>query len=156
MKTIGQRVVALREALGLGPSEAARLIGITQPSMWNIEHDVTKSLQGATLAKMCEVFRSTAEHIMFGAGHPSDEALPMIEAELLRILRLAEPALRLSILKSARGLAQVDRDSRKDDPNDVSDLIGLGDLLDITGKKVAPRPSKPVHKKKDANPRRAR
>lgn len=56
MKTLADRAVFAREKVGLKPAEAARLIGIKQPSLWAIENGVTRTLKGKTLTKMAEVY----------------------------------------------------------------------------------------------------
>ncbi len=58
--------------------ELAKRIGITQPSLSNIESGRTKELAGSTLANLCRVLRSTPDYIVFGRGpaHPESVAVP--------------------------------------------------------------------------------
>lgn len=56
MKTLAERAIEAREATGLSQAEAARLIGISQPSLWEIENGKSMSLKGPTLVKMAEVY----------------------------------------------------------------------------------------------------
>ena len=54
--TLAERAIWARENAGLTPAEAARQIGISQPSLSDIETGETKSLRGKTLVGMVKAY----------------------------------------------------------------------------------------------------
>lgn len=116
MENIGGRVKALRMAQGWSQTEAATHLSIKQPSLADIESGKTKSLAGLTLATMCRVFHTTAEYLMFGTAPHEDPELPLIEAEMLYMLRGMSPERRSALLESARGMFNAQNKSDKNNP----------------------------------------
>ena len=45
----GRKIAELRDALGLKQAELARLAGISQPTLWAIEHQMTKKPEADTM-----------------------------------------------------------------------------------------------------------
>lgn len=103
MPTIGARVAALREARGLSQPELAKRIGISQPSLFNIENGRTKTLRGKTLAGLCRELGTTPEVILEGKRTASMEAM-LHEQELLSCWRALTPADQEHLLAIARAL----------------------------------------------------
>lgn len=115
MENIGKRIEALRVARGWSQTEAAKQLQIKQPSLSDIEKGVTKTLRGETVANLCQVFHTTAEYIYYGSRNSDDQELPLVEGELIYILRKLSPERRQALLDSARGIfngqAQSDRNN---------------------------------------------
>ena len=83
---LGRRIAALREAKGLSQPALAKLIGIAQPSLSDIESGKTRSLKGNTLAGLIKHLDVTAESLL----DPSAESKgPLTLAEDLD--RIAPP-----------------------------------------------------------------
>lgn len=108
MSTIGQRIKRRREDLRINSAELARLIGIKGPSLWQIEHGVTKSLRGTTLDALCEHLHTTADYLLKGSGdaNGTPDALQLfaMEAELLYAIRTLNPDKRIALMEFARHL----------------------------------------------------
>lgn len=103
--SIGYKVKARREQLGITPAELARRIGIKQPSLWAIENGKTKTLKPTTLEALCMAL-STTPHYLFS---PPDEALApgLLEmlSEIEHLLHALSPADRIQFLEFGRYLA---------------------------------------------------
>lgn len=110
MTSIGERIVALRKQLGLSQPELARLVGISQPSMHNIEAGKTKELRGKTLAGLCRVLNSTPDVLLGNRKGPSGESV-VHEAEMLALWRLLSPADQAHILSVAKAFASHAKDA---------------------------------------------
>ena len=102
MPTVGARIVALRKAKGLSQPELARAVGISQPSMHNIETDKTKKLRGDTLAGLCAALGVTPEVILHGGGQ-NPEAM-LYERELLIAWRAMTSEDQQHLLAVARAM----------------------------------------------------
>lgn len=145
MKNIGKRIEALRIARGWSQTEAARQLGIKQPSLSDIEKGVTKTLRGETVAMLCKVFHTTAEYIYYGSAGSNDPELPLVEAELIYMARSLTPDRRQTALDSIRGIFKGQPGADKNDPFSGrepgdSDLAPLGANLPVfhpAGSKIA-------------------
>ena len=83
---IGNRVKARRKELGLTQVDLARISGITQSSLSNIETGETKSLRGMTLIGLARALRTTTRWIMTGKGpHEPEPQLSAQEEHLLEL-----------------------------------------------------------------------
>lgn len=102
--SIGARVVYLRELQGLGQAELARRCGIQPPSLWEIEHNVTKSLRGNTLTRLCEELRTTADFLLHGVEEDAGLELAQMEAELTYTIRKLDAKGRIALMEYARYL----------------------------------------------------
>jgi len=102
MDTIGSRIKARRKKLGLTQVDLAVAIGIKQPSLSDIENNVTQDMAATTLAGLCRELRVTPEYVVFGIGPDEDENLAIQEAELLYILRMMPPESRDQLVNTAR------------------------------------------------------
>lgn len=139
MDTIGKRIHALRTARGWSQTEAAARLGIKQASLSQLETGVSKSLAGETLAKMCKEYHSTAEYIVFGLDGDGDPELPMLQAELLFMLRGLTPERRSALIDSARGMYNAQTAASKNNPFPNSVAPG----------QVRPRVTEPAPQPKD-------
>jgi transcriptional regulator with XRE-family HTH domain len=102
--TVGDRVKALRIAHGMKPSELAKRVGISHPSLFNIEAGLTKKLRGDTLAGLCRVLHVPPDVILHGRGANTIESV-LHESELLAIWRELDNEHREHMLALARALA---------------------------------------------------
>lgn len=116
MENIGKRIEALRIARGWSQTQAAKELGIKQPSLSDIEKGVTKTLRGETVANLCKVFHTTAEYIYYGSAGSNDPELPLVEAELIYMARSLTPDRRQTALDSIRGIFKGQPGSDKNDP----------------------------------------
>lgn len=113
MDTIGSRIKARRKKLGLTQVDLAVAIGIKQPSLSDIENNVTQDMAATTLAGLCRELRVTPEFVVFGNGIAEVADLAMLESEVVYIIRNISPDQRDMLLGMARGLySQVRGDSK--------------------------------------------
>jgi transcriptional regulator with XRE-family HTH domain len=115
-KTQGQRVAWLRERLGLLPAELARRVGISQPSLWAIENDVTKDLKSSTLMRLCDELVTTKEFIVFGVSGEGGIELATMEAELIHAIRALSGDRRIALVEYARFLMSQQEPRRQQPP----------------------------------------
>lgn len=104
MSSIGDRVKYLRELHGFSQAGLARRLGISAPSLSEIEHNHTKSLKGKTLNGMCEHLRTTADYLIHGVDEEAGLQLATMEAELLFVIRALAPDRRMALMEFARHL----------------------------------------------------
>ena len=104
MSSIGERVKQLREARGIRVVELAKAVGIKQPSLWQIENGVTKTLRGNTLTRLCEELHTTADFLLHGSTGVVGIELAQMEAELTFTIRTLSSARRLALIDYARFL----------------------------------------------------
>lgn len=116
MENIGKRIEALRLARGWSQKQAATELHIAQPSLSAIESGESKSIKGATLARLCQVFHTTAEFVMFGAEQGDDAELALIEGEMLFMLRSLTPEKRQTVLESVRGIFNAQAKANMNNP----------------------------------------
>ena len=104
METIGQRVKLKRIARGLSGAALARLVGISGPSLWEIENCETKSVKASTLLGLVEHLHATADYILTGGDGRMGAELPAMESELIYSIRHLSPEKRVALLEYARYL----------------------------------------------------
>lgn len=104
MPSIGTRIAALRAARGLDQTELARRIGISQPSMSNIESGKTQRLRGDTLAGLCRELHVHPDVILKGTAARTTEST-LMESEVLGLWRALTPQDQEHLLAVARALA---------------------------------------------------
>lgn len=129
MQHMGKRIEALRLARNWSQSEAARELGIKQPSLSLIESGTTKSINGKTMAMLCRVFQTTAEYVWFGEGVQPDAAQPALEAELVHMVRALSPEMRQVALSSVRGILNGQSGRLGAEGKSVSAVKRIGDQL---------------------------
>ena len=103
MPTLGSRIAALREARGLTQHQLARLIGVSQPSLSNIEADKTKKLRGDTLAGLCRALAVHPDALLRDSPEPETQEAILFESELLSIWRRLTADDRGHLMAVARG-----------------------------------------------------
>jgi transcriptional regulator with XRE-family HTH domain len=101
--TTGQKVKTLRQARRLSQPALAKLVGISQPSLANIESDKTKTLRGETLAGLCRVLNVSPDVLLGRRRVSSDESL-LHESELIGLWRSLSQANQEHLLAIARAL----------------------------------------------------
>ena len=89
--------------MGLSQPALAKMVGIKQPSLSNIERDQTEKLRGDTLAGLCKALGVTPAQLLEGTG-AADPSLLTQEAEILAIWRALTPADRDHLIVVARAL----------------------------------------------------
>lgn len=68
MDTIGKRVAWARKKAGLSQGQLAKAIGVSQPTIWQLENDASKGTKH--LVKIAEVCQVSAKWLDDGTGHP--------------------------------------------------------------------------------------
>ncbi|WP_256011806.1 helix-turn-helix domain-containing protein [Desertivirga xinjiangensis] len=94
---IGRVVILLREKKQISQSELANLIGITQPSLSNIESGKKKPHK-STISKICEAMEIPEQFLYFLATEPED--LPVSGRERFKQAEKGLKKLILSTIKS--------------------------------------------------------
>lgn len=103
--TIGERIEAARRAKGLSQGALAKLIGVKQPSISQLEAGVTSIPRGTTLARLAGALGVAPEWLMTGRGPMlSIAANTPEESELLMVFRSLDEAHRAVLLSTARAL----------------------------------------------------
>ena len=104
MDKVGKSIKALRLSHGLKGAELARRLGITQPSLWELENRPGAEPSGRVLARMCQELHTTATYIMLGADTADGLEAEQEAAEILYVYRNASAEGRKLLLTVARGL----------------------------------------------------
>lgn len=68
MATIGERVEWARKQAGLSGGKLAKAVGVSQPTIWQLEHGDSKGTKH--LVKIAEVCQVSAKWLDDGTGHP--------------------------------------------------------------------------------------
>lgn len=97
---IGQRIAALREAKGMSQAALARMIGISQPSLWAIEKGATKELKHDTVVGLSKCLGISMEALM--NPDPAASLTLIEEAELSLIFRKLTPEDQGHLIATAR------------------------------------------------------
>jgi HTH-type transcriptional regulator, cell division transcriptional repressor len=110
--TIGSRVRALRTAKGMKQGELAKAIGIKQPSLNQIEKNVTKSVKASTLMRLAKVLDANAHWLETGQGSPTApiEAKPA-DSEVLAIWQKLTPTNKAAWIASGRAMLEQQDDA---------------------------------------------
>jgi transcriptional regulator with XRE-family HTH domain len=85
--SIGSRIRRRRKELGLTQVELAKLAGIKQGTLSDLETGVTDAPAGDTLAGLCKGLRSTARWIIYGTGEHAVHPLNEDEESVLQLYR---------------------------------------------------------------------
>lgn len=116
--TRGQRIAHLRERQRLTPAELARQVGISQPSLWAIENDVTKQLKASTLVGLCDALFTTAAFIEYGDSDRNGLELATMEAELIHAIRALSGERRIALVEYARYLMSQQPGAKRPAPQE--------------------------------------
>jgi len=106
MPTIGKRVAALRAARQISQQALADEIGVSQPTIANIERGRTLEIKGFVLEALAGALNNTPRYILEGEqqGGADDAAT---QAELVGIWKKLPGPLRDTLLQTARGLLRA-------------------------------------------------
>lgn len=104
MTAMGDRINELREQKGYKQAELAKKVGISGPSLSEIENGHTKALKDHTLFGLCRHLSTTADYILYGDSAQAGIALAAMEAELLFTIRSISPEKRVALMEYARFL----------------------------------------------------
>lgn len=102
--TRGQRVRQKRKALGMTQHDLAKRAGVEQPTISDLERDVTQSVSAATMLRVAAVLETNPHYLMTGRGDP-DAMLPEgSSAQLLEIFSSLTPTNQAAALAAASAL----------------------------------------------------
>ena len=104
-ETLGGRIKSLRLARGLAQPDLAARVGISQPSLSNIERNKTEKLRGDTLAGLCRELGVTPDVLLRGTTTRNPESV-LHEAEIMGLWRQLTDDDQVHLLAIARALAQ--------------------------------------------------
>lgn len=107
MDTIGKRLKAEREALNMKQPEFARLVGLTQSFLWDLEKD-NKTMSAEKFMGVCEALGLTTEYLYYGKGVRDMDERSRLEQELLAAFRRASIEDQKKIIGSVRGFVGED------------------------------------------------
>ena len=106
--TIGQRIRWLREKKKMNQTTLARAVGITPPSMSEIELGKTKAPAAATLFKIAAILEANPEWLLHGRGDYALKRSPPTDAgtieEMSSIMAELTPEQQATLLAVARAL----------------------------------------------------
>lgn len=123
MSTIGKRIKARREDLGLTQEDLATAVGIKQPSLCSIEGGKTKKLYADTLAGLCRELRVTFEYLFYGVGIAEDREVAVMEAELTSIVRQLPHEKRKIMVELSRALLTPPKSSIEE--QEIARIAGI-------------------------------
>lgn len=102
--SLGGRIIARRNDLGLSQLDLSRKSGVKQPTLSELEKGLSKSISGENLAKLCRELRLTPEYLMWGGPLHADKSVALAEAEASYIIRNISKEQREVLLTMARSL----------------------------------------------------
>jgi len=103
---MGKRVLALRQARRISQAALAAEVGVSQPTIANIERGRTSEIKGYVLEALAHALNTTTKYILSGdaQGEIEDAAT---QAELVGIWHNLPQAHRDTLLQTARGLLRA-------------------------------------------------
>ena len=103
--TIGHRIRSIRVARGLSQTKLARIIGITQGALSQIELGIVAAIKAETLVRLSAALQTNPAWIQTGRGSPVLEVVDDVdETEILAVSRALAPANRAAWLAAGRAL----------------------------------------------------
>ena len=109
--TLADRIKFAREQAGLTQVQLAKAVGISQPSIHELESGRTKQFRASTLLKVAKFLGQSPEWLANGEGEASVLSTPAIkspdEEELLTSFRSLPPLEKKVILRMVRALVAV-------------------------------------------------
>jgi transcriptional regulator with XRE-family HTH domain len=109
-KTVGERIRKLRLARKLTQEQLAKVLGIKQGSVTQLETGKSKSPKSSTLTKAARYFEVDPEWLMTGKGPQQPVAsLDPVEAELIAFYRDLSPEGQAYVFGSAKSVHQTER-----------------------------------------------
>lgn len=117
MDTFGERLRKLRVGRKFSQESLAKLIGIKQGSLTQLETGKSKGPSSKTLTKLARIFEVDPEWLMTGKGaQHSVSALGESEAELILLYRSLSPEGREYVLGRARNVHRDEYERKADTP----------------------------------------
>jgi transcriptional regulator with XRE-family HTH domain len=117
--TTGARIRVLRIARGLSQAELAKMCGVTQAAISQIELNLTRGLKGDTLLLLLKVLDTNSNYLLQGRNSPggvgATEPVTLDERELLAHYRSLDDAMRRTIMRMVRA-AVIDPKPSAADP----------------------------------------
>lgn len=103
MQTPGQRIRSAREDAGYNQGEFARLVGIAQATLSEIETGESKLPSAPVLIAMCEILRKTPRWILY--GEDGEVSVPTTqESDLLNAFRSMDDEAKAAMVATANAL----------------------------------------------------
>ena len=102
----GVKITALRRAKGMSMAELARRSGIKQPSLWAIEHEVTKRPKADTMMRIAAALGVPMREILRSGGKKNSTDLA---EDLREVFELLDGRNQQALIAAARAL----KDSQK-------------------------------------------
>ncbi len=96
--TMGNRLRTARESLGLSQVELAKLAGIKQPSLSDIETGATKELSGRVLCSLAKHLKKRPEWLMHGDTREKLVPVSPEEAQLLVSFQQADENIKRIVM----------------------------------------------------------
>ena len=114
--SIGQRIRQRRKALGMTQVDVAKLAGIKQSSLSDIERGETAALAADTLLGLCKALRTTARWITLGMGdHDAQQHMSEQELHVLQLLRTMSEEQQAIWIRIGRALLDQSPPDESDD-----------------------------------------
>ena len=107
MPTIASRVAALRAARRISQAALAKEVGVSQPTIANIERGRTTEIKGYVLESLAHALNTTPHYILEGETSESAADDAATQAELIGIWRKLPQQHRETLLQTARGLLRA-------------------------------------------------
>lgn len=107
MSSIGPRVKALRAARRISQRALADEMGVTQPTIANIERGRTEEIKGYVLEALARCLNTTQQYILSGEGSQGDAEEAAHQAELVGVWKKLPQAHKDTLLQTARGLLKA-------------------------------------------------
>ena len=105
--SLGERIKGLRKGAGLSQIALAKLVGVHQSSICDLERGNTKKGFGLTLVKIARALHTNPDWLATGRGLPNQPASSNIdEAECLSIFRSLSDDMRAAWIAMGRSLAE--------------------------------------------------
>lgn len=107
MPTIAERVARLRAARRISQAALAKEIGVSQPTVANIERGRTIEIKGYVLEALAHALNTTPHYILEGDSAQGAVDDAATQAELVGIWRKLPQQHRDTLLQTARGLLRA-------------------------------------------------
>ena len=103
--SVGARIRALRQAVGLTQEQLATACGVTRSAVAQWETDRAGQLRG-NISRIADALDTSVEHLLHGLR--AEQEVTGDERALLRLYRLCSPEDRGFLLRTARRLAVIE------------------------------------------------
>lgn len=107
MPSIGSRVARLRAARLISQAQLAQEVGVSQPTIANIERGRTTEIKGYVLERLAKALNTTGKYILEGEASEGGVGSAASEAELVGIWHKLPSPHQDTLLQTARGLLRA-------------------------------------------------